>query len=90
MIYDPKSTLTFATEISKCSCIDAMAHAVEALYAQDKNPIGSLMAVEAITQLAQALPEIVQAPQNMEALEHALYGAWLAGVCGFGGYGNSS
>ena len=48
------------------------------------------MAVEAITQLAQALPEIVQAPQNMEALEHALYGAWLAGVCGFGGYGNSS
>ena len=90
MIYDPELTFNLPTEISACSGMNTMANAVEVLYAQDKNPIISLMSVEAITQLAQALPEIVQAPQNMEALEHALYGAWLAGVCGFGGYGNSS
>ena len=81
VIYDPELTLNLPTEISACSGMNAMAHAVEALYAQDKNPIVSLMALEAITQLAQALPEIVQAPHNMQAREHALYGAWLAGVC---------
>lgn len=81
VIYDPELTLNLPTEISACSGMNAMAHAVEALYAQDKNPIISLMAEEAITQLAQALPEIVEAPQNLQAREQALYGAWLAGVC---------
>ena len=82
MIHEPELTLNnLPTEISAYSGMDTMANTVEVLYAQYKNSIVRLMAVEAITQLAQALPEIVQAPQNMEALEHALYGAWLAGVC---------
>lgn len=80
LIHDPELTFNLPTEISACSGMDTMANTVEVLYAQYKNSIVRLMAVEAITQLAQALPEIVQAPQNMEALEHALYGAWLAGV----------
>ncbi len=80
MIYDPELTsnlpLTFV-----CSGM-MMAHAVEALYAQDKNPIVSLMALEAITQLAQALPEIVQAPHkyagNVTIRSYMVHG-WL--VC---------
>ncbi len=62
VIYDPELRSTYPLKFRACSGMNAMAHAVEALYAQDKNPIVSLMALEAITQLAQALPEIVQAP----------------------------
>lgn len=81
VIYDPELTLTLPAKISACSGMNAMAHAVEALYAQDKNPIISLMALESIRALKDALPAIVQDPQNIEAREKATYGAWLAGIC---------
>jgi alcohol dehydrogenase class IV len=58
-----------------------MAHAVEALYAEDANPVISLMAEESIRALGEALPAIVRAPDDREMRSRALYGAWLAGTC---------
>ncbi|MBT8769225.1 maleylacetate reductase [Metapseudomonas boanensis] len=81
VIYDPQLTLTLPAAISACSGMNAMAHAVEALYAQDANPIISLMAEESIRALAEALPGVVANPENAEARSRALYGAWLAGIC---------
>lgn len=81
VIYDPELTLTLPAKISACSGMNAMAHAVEALYAQDKNPIISLMALESIRALKDALPAIVQDPEDIEARKKATYGAWLAGIC---------
>lgn len=81
VIYDPELTLTLPAKISACSGMNAMAHAVEALYAQDKNPIISLMALDSIRALNDALPAIVQDPTDMVAREKATYGAWLAGIC---------
>lgn len=81
VIYDPELSLTLPASISASSGMNAMAHAVEALYARDKNPIISLMALESIRSLKDALPLIVQDPQNIEAREKATYGAWLAGIC---------
>jgi maleylacetate reductase len=60
---------------------DAMAHAVEALYAEDANPVISLMAEESIRALGEALPVVVRDPANRDARSRALYGAWLAGTC---------
>ena len=54
---------------------------ITALYAQDANPITSLMAEEGIRTLASSLPLVVMEPQNLEARADALYGAWLAGAC---------
>mgnify|MGYP001160337151 CR=1 FL=1 len=81
VIYDPQLTLSLPVAISTCSGMNAMAHAVEALYAQEANPIISLMAEESIRALAQALPAVVADPENPEARSQALYGAWLAGIC---------
>jgi alcohol dehydrogenase class IV len=67
--------------LSGTSGINAIAHAVEALYAQDRNPITSLMAEEGIRALAGALPALVRAPGDRDARERALYGAWLCGTC---------
>lgn len=81
VIYDPELSVSLPAEISACSGMNAMAHAVEALYAQDKNPIISMMAVESIQALKAALPIIVKNPKDIEARQKATYGAWLAGIC---------
>ena len=81
VIYDPSLTLSLPAGISAASGINAMAHAVEALYAEDANPVISLMAEEAIHALGEALPVIVRTPDDAPARSRALYGAWLAGTC---------
>ncbi|MCW6509262.1 maleylacetate reductase [Lichenifustis flavocetrariae] len=81
VIYDVDLTLSLPVALSSVSGMNAIAHAVEALYAQDRNPIISLMAVEGIRALAQALPKIAEAPADRKARSDALYGAWLCGTC---------
>jgi alcohol dehydrogenase class IV len=86
VIYDPMLTLRLPVELSVTSGFNAIAHAVEALYAQDSNPISSLMAEEGIRALAQGLPRVVAAPGDVAARSDCLYGAWLCGAV-LGGVG---
>ena len=81
VIYDVDLTLTLPPAFSATSGLNAIAHAIEALYAQDRNPIVSLMAQEGVRALFAALPKIVAAPRDLEARSTALYGAWLCGTC---------
>ena len=80
VIYDPDLTLGLPVAMSVTSGLNAMAHAVEALYAEDRNPVATLMAVEGIRALQAALPAIVEAPDDRQARAKALYGAWLCGT----------
>jgi maleylacetate reductase len=81
VIYDVDLTMTMPRSLSAASGLNAIAHAVEALYARDRNPIISLMAQEGIRSLAQALPKIKSDAKDVEARTEALYGAWLCGSC---------
>lgn len=81
VIYDVDLTMGLPPAIAATSGMNAMAHAVEALYAKDRNPVISLMAEEGIRSLAWALPGIVEDPQGRRARADALYGAWLCGTC---------
>ncbi|KMU80418.1 maleylacetate reductase [Coccidioides immitis RMSCC 3703] len=67
--------------MSATSGVNAIAHAVEALYARNGNPIIRLLALEGVRSLATALPEIVKNPSSRDARSLALYGAWLCGTC---------
>ena len=58
VIYDVNLTLSMPPRFSVLSGLNAMAHAIEALYARDSNPVISLLAQEAIAKLAVALPEV--------------------------------
>ena len=78
VIYDPQLILTLPPHLSLTSGINAMAHAVEALYAENGNPIASMMAEESIRQLGRSLPQVVKNPSDLEARTESLYGAWLA------------
>jgi len=81
VIYDVALTLSLPAALSATSGMNSIAHAVEALYAENRNPIISMMAEECVRAFAQALPKIVADPKNREARSDALYGAWLGGAC---------
>ncbi len=81
VIYDIEHTLSLPPAASGTSGINAIAHAVEALYARETNPVISLMAVDGIAALVRALPVIMDAPTDRAARADALYGAWLCGIC---------
>jgi maleylacetate reductase len=80
VIYDPELTVSLPPGASVTSGINAIAHAAEALYSQDANPIMSLIAEEGIRALAQGLPRVVADPGNIAARSECFYGAWLCGV----------
>ena len=81
VLYDPLLTLTMPPLGSATSGMNAIAHAVEALYAPNTTPIVALMAEEGVRALVVALPDIVSAPTEPSARSRALYGAWLCGTC---------
>jgi maleylacetate reductase len=81
VLYDVDLTMGLPPVLSATSGINAIAHAVEALYARDRNPVISLMALEGIAALTSALPLIVENPNDKKARAAALYGAWLCGTC---------
>lgn len=74
VIYNPALLATMPDGFAATSGMNAMAHAVEGLYAVDGNPIVSLMAEEGIRALASALPK------GKEGRDEAFYGAWLCGT----------
>jgi alcohol dehydrogenase class IV len=81
IVYDVDLTLGMPAHLSFVSGMNAMAHAVEALYAKDGNPVTSLLAEQGIAALARALPLIVGDTQHREARSDALFGAWACGNC---------
>lgn len=81
VVYDPELTLSLPVTLSVTSGMNAIAHAVEALYAPDASPIISLMAEEGVRALAAALPAVAADPAAVEPRSQALYGAWLCGAC---------
>ena len=78
--------MTLPTAVCITSGVNAMAHAIEALYAANTTPIITLMALEGIKALIEALTKIASDGSSKDARERALYGAWLCGIC----LGNSS
>lgn len=81
VIYDVELTMSLPPALSGTSGINAIAHAVEALYAEQANPVVALMAEEGIAALARSLPRLTGAPADAASRSDALYGAWLCGVC---------
>ncbi|WP_171181271.1 maleylacetate reductase [Ruegeria sp. HKCCD8929] len=79
VLYDPDLTVGLPVGMSVTSGLNAIAHAAEALYAKDRNPVSTLMASDGIRALVDALPKIVENPSDMEARGNALYGTWLCG-----------
>ncbi|HYS38171.1 MAG TPA: maleylacetate reductase and hydroxyquinol 1,2-dioxygenase domain-containing protein [Pseudonocardiaceae bacterium] len=81
VVYDVELTTGLPVDISLTSAINALAHAVEALYSPDANPVTDRLALDAISGIAQALPRVVADPSTLEPRADLLQAAWLAGTC---------
>ena len=81
VIYDVDLTMTLPPGLSATSGVNAIAHALEAMYAEDTNPIIRILAQEGIRALATALPQIMHNSASSSARWSALYGSWLCGIC---------
>ena len=81
IVYDVELTYGLPPAISLVSGINAIAHAVESLYAKDANPVTSSLAEQGIAALGRALPRIGPDPTNRSARADALFGAWVCGAC---------
>jgi maleylacetate reductase len=80
VVYDPELTLSLPVEVSAASGLNAVAHAVEALYAPDAAPQTKDAGEEGIRILAAALPKVVARPGDLAARTDALRGAWRCGA----------
>lgn len=81
VIYDVDVTVGLPTDLTLTSAINAMAHAVEALYAPDANPVIDSMALDAVAAITRSLPTVMADPKNLDARADLLQAAWLAGQC---------
>jgi maleylacetate reductase len=79
VIYDVELSLSLPLAVSVTSGFNAMAHAVEGLYAKSPNPLLLAVSEEAVRVMAHALPHIVIDPLDEAARSDALEGAWLGG-----------
>lgn len=80
ILYDAELVATLPPGMTVTSGLNAMAHAVEGLYARDRSPISTMMALEGVRAFHEGLPRVMQAPGDLQARGLTLYGAWLCGT----------
>lgn len=80
ILYDPELVATLPAGMTVTSALNAMAHAAEGLYARDRGPLTTLMAIEGLTAFRDALPAVIRDPSDLDARGETLYGAWLCGT----------
>ncbi|AZO78281.1 MULTISPECIES: maleylacetate reductase [unclassified Bosea (in: a-proteobacteria)] len=80
ILYDPELVATLPTGLSVTSGLNAMAHAVEALYARDRNPLSDQLALGGLRAFKEGLPRVVADPGDLPAREATQFGAWLCGT----------
>jgi len=81
VVYDVDLTLDLPVPLSVTSGVNALAHAVEALYSPQAEPITDVIAVDAVARIARGLRGLAAAPSDVDVRADLLTGAWLAGTC---------
>lgn len=80
IVYDPTLTFGLPADVTVTSGLNALAHAFEALYADNANPLITAVALEAVRALIEALPAAKANPHDRAARQQCQYGAYLCGV----------
>jgi maleylacetate reductase len=79
-VYDAELLASLPVPTAVTSGLNALAHAVEALYAPDGSPLVDLLATEGAAAVTGALRGLV-AFERGDGRATAQYGAWLCGIC---------
>jgi alcohol dehydrogenase class IV len=80
VVYDPLLTLSMPPRVTGASGLNALAHAVGALFTPGASPVDRPVAREAIRTLVSGIPAAHDRPADVDARSTALLGAMLAGM----------
>ena len=80
VLYDPESYASLPASVAGVSAMNALAHCVEALYAENANPVSDLFAEEGIRLIVGNLTTSLNGPNKFQAIEGVLRGAWMGGM----------
>lgn len=87
VILDPELTLGLPRDLTAWTGCDALVHALEAYSVPALHPLCDGAALQALGLIAQNLPRVLEAPQDMAARGAMLVGSCLAGVAFLKGLG---
>lgn len=80
ILYDPELVATLPIAMTVTSALNAMAHAAEALYAQNRSRESDVLALQGLRSFSLALPNVLENPSDLEAREETQRGAWACGT----------
>ena len=80
-VYDPELTLSTPVKVSAETGMNALAHCVECAYSPYRSPEAEAIALAGARRIADALPRVVKAPDDIHARTDMLAGAVLGGRC---------
>ncbi|PRY40638.1 maleylacetate reductase and hydroxyquinol 1,2-dioxygenase domain-containing protein [Umezawaea tangerina] len=81
VVYDVDLTLSLPVDLSVTSAVNALAHAVEALYSPQSEPVTDSIALDAVARISRGLRALAADPSDVDTRADLLIGAWLAGTC---------
>lgn len=79
-LVDPTLTLSVPRDATVASALDALSHAMEAIWNRAHNPVADALATRAIATIPTALPQAIAAPGDLEARTALASAALLAGM----------
>jgi alcohol dehydrogenase class IV len=79
-VYDASLLRTLPVELSVASGLNALAHAVDALWGPHADPIDRALAAEGLSALRDGMTAVHEDPGGLPGHERMLYGAYLAAV----------
>lgn len=80
VLYDAELVATLPAAMTITSALNAMAHAVEALYAKDRTETATKLALEGIAAFQASLPAVMENPADLIARQATQEGAWACGT----------
>ena len=80
IVYDPVLTLSLPVDMSVASGLNALAHAVDTMWAPNADPINAALAAEGIRALNAGLPKVAKNPDDLAGREETLYASYVSAV----------
>jgi alcohol dehydrogenase class IV len=80
-VYDPDITRSTPPRVSAETGMNCLAHGIEAAWSPYRSPEAEAIAIACIERVADALPRVVESPDDLGARSDMLIGAVLGGRC---------
>ncbi|WP_299210754.1 maleylacetate reductase [uncultured Tateyamaria sp.] len=80
ILYDPELVTSLPMDMTVTSALNAIAHAAEALYAENRTDHSTALAIEGMQHFADGLPAVLENPSDVTAREKTLRGAYACGA----------